>query len=296
MEQVLLAINPVAFSIGTIEVRWYGILIALGIVLAYFVAQKEAVKRGLPEDFLTDMLIWAIPISIISARIYYVAMKWEYYGANPEKIIQIWNGGIAIHGALIGAVITAYIFSRNRGISFLKVADIVAPSLLIGQIIGRWGNFMNQEAYGGPVSREFLENLMIPNWIIEQMYVQDLGTYVHPTFLYESMWNVIGLIILLTLRKVNLHRGEIFFGYMIWYSIGRFYIEGMRTDSLYLIGELRSAQVVSILAIVLGIIFIVYRRMMVRPVVRYLDEEKAPSNNKKTNTKNNNVKNKAKKK
>ncbi|MBD8027806.1 prolipoprotein diacylglyceryl transferase [Ureibacillus sp. Re31] len=271
MEQILLAINPVAFSIGSIEVRWYGILIASGIVLAYIVGQREAVKRGLPDDFLADMLIWAIPISIICARLYYVVMKWEYYGANPEKIIQIWNGGIAIHGALIGAVITAYIFCRKRGISFLKVADIVAPSILIGQIIGRWGNFMNQEAFGGPVSREFLENLMLPNWIIEQMYIQDLGTYVHPTFLYESLWNVLGLIILLVLRKVNLQRGEIFFAYMIWYSIGRFYIEGMRTDSLYLVGELRSAQVVSIIAIVIGIVAIVYRRMKVRPVVRYLD-------------------------
>lgn len=287
MEQVLLAINPVAFSLGNMEVRWYGILIALGIVLAYFVGQREAVKRGLPEDFLADLLIWAIPISIISARIYYVSMKWEYYGANPEKIIQIWNGGIAIHGALIGAVITAFIFCKKKGFSFLKVADILAPSLLIGQIIGRWGNFMNQEAYGGPVSREFLENLMIPNWVIEQMYVQDLGTYVHPTFLYESLWNVVGLIILLILRKVNLHRGEIFFSYMIWYSIGRFYIEGMRTDSLYLIEELlRSAQVVSILAIVLGIILIVYRRMKVRPVVRYLDEEKTAGHNAKNSTKN----------
>jgi len=291
LKQLLLAIDPIAFSIGSLDVRWYGILIASGIVLAYFVGQREAVKRGLPEDFLADMLIWAIPISILFARIYYVSMKWEYYGANPEKIIQIWNGGIAIHGALIGAVLTAYIYCKKKGFSFLKVADILAPSLLIGQIIGRWGNFMNQEAFGGPVSREFLENLMIPNWIIEQMYVQELGTYVHPTFLYESLWNVVGLIILLSLRKVNLHRGEIFFSYMIWYSIGRFYIEGMRTDSLYLIGELRSAQVVSILAIILGIVFIVYRRMKVRPVVHYLDEEKTVNN-----TAGKNAKNKVKKK
>lgn len=283
MEQILLAINPVAFSLGGLEVRWYGILIAFGILIAYFVGQKEAVKRGLPEDFLADLLIWAIPISIISARIYYVVMKWEYYGANPEKIIQIWNGGIAIHGALIGAVITAYIFSKKRGISFLKVADIAAPSILIGQIIGRWGNFVNQEAFGGPVSREFLENLMLPNWLIEQMYVQELGTYVHPTFLYESFWNLIGLVILLSLRKVNLQRGEIFFSYMIWYSIGRFYIEGMRTDSLYLAGELRSAQVVSIISIIIGIVAIVYRRIKVRPIVRYLDVEKKekPKNKKK---------------
>ncbi|RUL47398.1 prolipoprotein diacylglyceryl transferase [Lysinibacillus antri] len=274
MEQILLAIDPVAITLGPLTVRWYGILIALGIMLAYFVGQREAIKRGLPENFLADLLIWAIPIAIVSARIYYVAMKWEYYGANPGKIIQIWNGGIAIHGALIGAVITAYIFSKKRGVSFLKVADIAAPSILIGQIVGRWGNFMNQEAYGGPVSREFLEGLMIPNWIIEQMYIQELETYVHPTFLYESLWNVVGLIILLALRKVNLQRGEIFFSYMIWYSIGRFFIEGMRTDSLYLIGELRSAQVVSILSIVIALAAIIYRRMKVRPVVRYLDVEK----------------------
>lgn len=273
MDHILLALDPIALEIGSIKIRWYGILIATGIVLAYFIGQREAVKRGLPENFLADLLIWAIPISIICARIYYVVMKWEFYGANPGKIIQIWNGGIAIHGALIGAVITAYIFCRKRGVSFLKVADIAAPSILVGQIIGRWGNFMNQEAFGGPVSRDFLENLMLPNWIIEQMYIEELGTYVHPTFLYESLWNVVGLIILLSLRKVNLHRGEIFFSYMIWYSIGRFFIEGMRTDSLYLIGNLRSAQVVSILAIIIGIAAIVYRRMKVRPVVRYKDNK-----------------------
>ncbi|MCP1145839.1 prolipoprotein diacylglyceryl transferase [Lysinibacillus endophyticus] len=278
MENILLAIDPVAFSLGPIQVRWYGILIATGIVLAYFVGQREAVKRGLPENFLADMLIWAIPISILSARAYYVIMKWDYYSANPGKIIQIWNGGIAIHGALIGAVITAYFFARSRGVSFLKVADIAAPSILIGQIIGRWGNFMNQEAFGGPVTREFLENLMLPNWIIEQMYIEELGTYVHPTFLYESLWNVIGLIILISLRKVNLHRGEIFFTYMIWYSIGRFFIEGMRTDSLYLIGELRSAQVVSILSIIIGLAAIIYRRWKVRPIVRYLDQEQTKKN------------------
>lgn len=273
MESVLLAIDPVAISIGPISVRWYGIIIATGIVLAYLIGQKEAVKRGLPDDFIADLLIWAIPISILSARIYYVTMKWEYYGANPGKIIEIWNGGIAIHGALIGAIITAYVFSHKRGVSFLRVADIAAPSILIGQIVGRWGNFMNQEAFGGPVSRDFLESLMLPDWLINQMYVEELGTYVHPTFLYESVWNLVGFIILILLRKVNLQRGEMFFLYIIWYSIGRFFIEGMRTDSLYLIGELRSAQVVSIIGIVVGIVVIIYRRMKVRPVVHYLDNK-----------------------
>lgn len=271
MEKILLAIDPVAFNLGPISVRWYGIIIVSGIILAYYVGQKEGKKRGLPDDFFSDLLIWAIPISIVSARLYYVIMKWDYYGSNPGKIIEIWNGGIAIHGALIGAIVTAIIFCRVRDVSFLKVADIAAPSILIGQIIGRWGNFMNQEAYGGPVSREFLESLFLPNWIIEQMYIHDLGTYVHPTFLYESLWNFLGLILLLVLRKVNLQRGEIFFSYLIWYSIGRFFIEGLRTDSLYLIGDFRSAQVVSILAIIVGIVCIIYRRIK-GPGVRYLDK------------------------
>ena len=273
MDLLLLDINPVAFHLGPIPVRWYGILIVSGILIAYYVGQKEAVKRGLPEDFLADLLLWAVPISILCARIYYVAMRWDYYSQYPGKMIEIWNGGIAIHGALFGAFATAYIFTRIRGVSFLRVADIAAPSILIGQIIGRWGNFMNQEAYGGPVSRTFLENLFLPDWIINQMYIEELGTYVHPTFLYESVWNLIGLLILLVLRKVNLNRGEIFFSYLIWYSIGRFYIEGLRTDSLYLIGDIRSAQVVSIIGIIVGIGAIIYRRIKVKPAIKYLDNK-----------------------
>lgn len=288
----LLAINPVAFHLGPIPVNWYGIIIGAGIVIAYFLAQKEAVRRGLDQEFFADLLIWAIPISILSARVYYVSMKWDYYGQNPGRIIEIWNGGIAIHGALIGAFITAYIFTRKRKVSFLKLADIAAPSILIGQIIGRWGNFINQEAYGGPVSREFLEGLFLPNWLIEQMYIREDGNYVHPTFLYESLWNIIGFIILMFARKWNWRRGEMFFFYLIWYSFGRFFIEGMRTDSLYLIdGVLRSAQVVSIIGIIAGIIAIVYRRMKVKPVVRYLDDEKPV-----VTTKNNNKNKKSKKK
>jgi phosphatidylglycerol:prolipoprotein diacylglycerol transferase len=280
----LLTINPVAFHLGPIPVNWYGLIIGFGILLAYLIAQREAVKLGLHEEFFADLLIWAVPIGILSARFYYVTMKWDYYSQNPGQIIEIWNGGIAIHGALIGAFITAYIFTKKRNVSFLRVADIAAPSILVGQIIGRWGNFMNQEAYGGPVTRSFLENLFLPNWIIEQMYIKEDGTYVHPTFLYESVWNIIGFIILIIARKLNWRRGEMFFFYLIWYSFGRFFIEGLRTDSLYLIGELRSAQVVSILAIAVGIIAIVYRRMKVKPVVRYLDIEKSDlkqQNNKK---------------
>lgn len=269
MDSILMAINPVAFTLGPISVRWYGIIIACGIIIAYFVGQREMIKRGFNEEILTDLLIWAVPISIICARIYYVTFEWPYYAAHPDEIIQIWHGGIAIHGALIGAFVTAIIFTHKRGISFWKIADILAPSLIIGQIIGRWGNFMNQEAYGGVVERSFLENLHLPNWLIEQMNVN--GFYHHPTFLYESVWNLIGLIILLVLRKVNPQRGEIFLTYIIWYSFGRFFVERMRTDSL-LIGDLRMAQIVSLVGLVLGVIILIYRRLNIKPPVQYKDQ------------------------
>ncbi|MFJ8263425.1 prolipoprotein diacylglyceryl transferase [Rummeliibacillus sp. NPDC094406] len=269
MDSILMAINPVALQLGPISVRWYGVIIACGIIVAYFVGQREMVKRGFGEDLLTDLLIWAVPISIICARIYYVTFEWPYYSSHPSEIIKIWHGGIAIHGAIIGALITAFVFTKKRGISFWKIVDILAPSLIIGQIIGRWGNFMNQEAYGGIVDRSFLEGLHLPNWLIEQMNVN--GFYHQPTFLYESSWNLVGLIILLLLRKANLRRGEIFLTYIIWYSFGRFFIEGLRTDSL-LIGNLRIAQIVSLVGIVVGVILIIYRRLTIKPPVRYKDQ------------------------
>lgn len=266
----VLAINPIAFSLGPLEVRWYGILIALGIVLAFIVVQKEMVKRGMHPDFLTDLLIWAVPIAIVSARIYYVIFSWDYYKDHPGQIIQIWEGGIAIHGALIGAFITTYFFTKKRGISFWKVVDIAAAGLLIGQIIGRWGNFMNQEAHGGPVSETFLETTIIPDWIMNQMTIE--GVTYHPTFLYESMWNIVGLIIIILLRKVNLKRGEMFLFYLVWYSAGRFFIEGMRTDSLYVIGELRAAQLVSAITIIVAIAVFIVRRYVQKVNVKYQDK------------------------
>ncbi|WP_019414271.1 prolipoprotein diacylglyceryl transferase [Paenisporosarcina sp. TG20] len=269
MNFLLGAINPTAFSLGPIDVRWYGVIIASGIVLAFIVGQKEMVKRGFHPDFLTDLLMWAVPLAILGARLYYVLFKWEYYAENPGQILQIWEGGLAIHGALIFSFIVAYLFTRKRNESFLKVADIVAPSILIGQTIGRWGNFINQEAHGGPVSRGFLESMFLPDWVINQMRID--GTYYHPTFLYESVWNFTGVVILILLRRVNLLRGEMFLLYVIWYSFGRFFIEGMRTDSLYLVGELRIAQVMSLMLIAVAIIIVVYRRVMIKESVRYKD-------------------------
>ena len=265
----LLAIDPIAFQLGPLAIRWYGILITTGIVLAFLVVQKEMVKRGMHPDFLTDLLIWAVPISIVSARIYYVIFSWDSYSDNPADVFKIWEGGIAIHGALIGAFLTTYIYTKRKGISFWKVVDIAVPGLLIGQIIGRWGNFINQEAHGGPVSETFLANTWIPDWIMNQMTIN--GVTYHPTFLYESLWNFVGLIIILLLRRVRLKRGEMFFFYLTWYSIGRFYIEGMRTDSLYG-GDLKAAQIVSIIAIVFSVSLFIWRRFVKKINVHYQDK------------------------
>ncbi|MGM0878192.1 MAG: prolipoprotein diacylglyceryl transferase [Bacillota bacterium] len=254
-------IDRIAFEIGPITVYWYGIIIAFGVFLGLYLATKEAKRLGFNKDIIIDLIMWAIPIALISARVYYVIFKWEYYSNNLGKIIAIWEGGIAIHGALIGATITAIVFAKKRGVSFWKLADIVAPSIILGQAIGRWGNFMNQEAHGGPVTREFLENLQLPDMIINQMFIN--GQYYHPTFLYESIWNIAGFIVLIMLRRINLRQGELFLSYMIWYSIGRFFIEGMRTDSLMLTETLRMAQFISIVLVICSLLILVYRRKAV---------------------------------
>ncbi|KYD08009.1 prolipoprotein diacylglyceryl transferase [Caldibacillus debilis] len=249
--------DPVAFKLGPISVRWYGIIIVTGILVAYFLAVREGKKRGIREEIFTDLLIWAVPIAILCARIYYVIFQWDYYSRYPEQIVQIWRGGLAIHGALIGAVATAVVFCRKRNIPFFKLADIAAPSLVIGQAIGRWGNFMNQEAYGGVVTRDFLERLHLPDFIINQMYIG--GQYRHPTFLYESSWDFFVFLLLILLRRMRVKQGEIFFTYLILYSAGRFFIEGMRTDSLMFF-DIRAAQLMSVALIVISAVLIIVRR------------------------------------
>ncbi|EAE7677687.1 TPA: prolipoprotein diacylglyceryl transferase [Listeria monocytogenes] len=255
-------LDPVAIQIGSISVKWYGVIIASAVVIALLLALSEANKRKMDKEIIVDLLIWAIPISIISARIYYVIFEWDFYKNNLGEIVKIWHGGIAIYGALIGAVLTAIIFSQIKKISFWQLADVVAPSLIIAQAIGRWGNFMNQEAHGAETTRSFLESLHLPDFIINQMYID--GAYYQPTFLYESLWNVLGFIVLLIIRRTKIRRGELFLGYVIWYSFGRFFIEGMRTDSL-MWGDFRVSQVLSLLLIVLSIGIIIYRRMKMNP-------------------------------
>ena len=271
MEETIQPIDPIAIAFGPLQVHWYGVIIGLAIILALYIAVRETEKRGLDKDVFMDLMLWAIPIAILSARLYYVIFEWNYYSQNPGEIIAIWNGGLAIHGALIGGVITAIVFTKKKKVSFWQLVDIAAPSIILGQAIGRWGNFINQEAHGGEVTRAFLENLQLPEFIINQMYIN--GAYYHPTFLYESIWNFVGFILLILLRKVNLRRGEMFLSYVIWYSVGRFFIEGMRTDSLMLTESLRMAQTISAVLIIAAVVVLLYRRAKGYSNIRYLDKE-----------------------
>lgn len=228
--------DPIAFRILGIEVGWYGILIGLGMLLAVLVATARAKKENLPDDIIIDLAIIAVPIAVIGTRLYYVAFNWDYYGQFPREILNIRQGGLAIHGGIIGGVLAGYFFCRYKKIRFWQLADIVAPSIILGQAIGRWGNYINQEAYGRPTDLPW--GIMIN------------GVKVHPTFLYESIWNFIVFFFLLYYTKKKKIEGEIFLLYLILYSFARFFIEGLRTDSL-MIGPLRTAQVIS-LAIIFG--------------------------------------------
>ncbi|MED4402811.1 prolipoprotein diacylglyceryl transferase [Metabacillus fastidiosus] len=272
MADIFPPLDPVFLDLGPLKIRWYGLIIGIGALLGLWIAMRESVKRGFHKDVFVDLVLFAIPIAILCARLYYVIFKWDYYSQNPGDILKIWEGGLAIHGGLIGAIATGFVYAKIKKLSFWKLADIAAPSIILGQAIGRWGNFMNQEAHGGPVSREFLEGLFLPDFIVNQMEIN--GVYYHPTFLYESIWNLVGFIILILLRKVNLRRGELFLSYIIWYSIGRFFIEGLRTDSLMLTESLRIAQVISITLIVIAIGVLLFRRFKGYANERYLDIDK----------------------
>ncbi|MGL4849914.1 MAG: prolipoprotein diacylglyceryl transferase [Clostridium sp.] len=247
--------NPVAFEIGGFEVMWYGVLIGCGIILAFVLAYFNAKKKGLNFDTLIDLFLVAFPCAIIGARAYYVIFEWSYYKGDILKMLDIRQGGLAIHGGLIGAFLAAFIFTRVKKINFLAYADLVAPSIILAQAVGRWGNFMNSEAHGGPVSKEFISHF--PKFIRDGMYIN--GQYYHPTFLYESIWNILVCVLLvIILYKVKKgYEGITICSYMILYSVGRFFIEGLRTDSLMFFG-LRIAQLISLAGIIAGILGIIY--------------------------------------
>ena len=215
----------------------YGVLIALAIAVGVTLCSHEEKRLGLPRDTTIDLALWIIPAAIVGARLYYVAFQWDMYAGNPLRVLYVWEGGLAIYGGVIGGALAGLIFSRVKKISFATLADLVAPALILGQAIGRWGNFVNQEAYG-----RLIEN---PALQFFPLAVYADGAWHMTTFFYESLWNFIGFWILWLNRKRVTARGNLFLGYLCWYGLGRTVIEGWRMDSL-MWGSVRVSQALSL--------------------------------------------------
>jgi prolipoprotein diacylglyceryl transferase len=245
--------NPVAFSIFGQPIYWYGILISAGVLIGIFLAMHHAKIFGMDQDSIVDMALLAIPMAIIGARLYYVIFEWDQYKGHPLDIFNIRKGGLAIYGGVLGGVLGGYLFSRWKKIDFWNLTDICAPSIILGQAIGRWGNYINQEAYGVVVNNPQWQ------WFPVAVFIQADQQWHMATFFYESFWNLIVFFILMGYRRHRKRTGEVFLLYLILYSLGRIFIEGLRTDSLYL-DNVRISQLLGILLVVLGIVLFVYRR------------------------------------
>ena len=247
--------NRLALDLGFIKIYWYSITMFLGVLFGIIVAYIEFKRKKMDINKFENMTFYAILFGFVGARLYYVLFNLDYYLNEPIEIFKVWNGGLAIHGGIIGAVIAICIYCKKNKINFFEILDICAPALVIGQVIGRWGNFFNSEAHGGIVTRSFLESLHLPEFIINGMYIN--GNYYHPTFLYESFFNLICFIILMILRKnKKIKIGMISGIYLMWYSVIRFFVESLRTDSLML-GSLKMAQVISIVLFIIGLVLII---------------------------------------
>ncbi len=250
--------NPIAFQLGLIAVHWYGLLIGLGIALALLVVYRLSNRGGMDTESVIDACIYMLPFGFVGARLYYVLFNLDFYLKRPDEIVKVWHGGLAIHGGVLAAVIFLFFYTRRKKMEFLRLLDILAPAVILAQAIGRWGNFVNQEAFGGIVSEAFISRF--PAFIQQGMLID--GSYHHPTFLYESVWNlgVFAFLLYLSLRKPE-PRGKILAGYLTLYSLGRFFIEDLRTDSLML-GPIQVARLISLLGILAGlvILFLAHRR------------------------------------
>ena len=262
-----IAMNRVAIDLGFMQIYWYSIIILVAIFTGVTIVYLEAKKQKMNLDDFTDLFFCTVIYGLIGARIYYVLFNLSYYLSNKLEIFEVWNGGLAIHGGIIGGLLYVIYFSKKRKYNFLKLLDMMVVGLIIAQSIGRWGNFFNQEAYGPVVSLEQLQKDMIPNFIIERMKI--LGQYHEPTFYYESLWNLNGFIILMTLRRFKkLEIGTLTGVYCIYYSIGRLYIESLRMDSLML-GNFKVAQIISIILILLGTFLIIRPKIFKKSELYY---------------------------
>ena len=249
--------DPVAIRLFGIDIMWYGVIISTGIIIALLLTEYTCKLRDIKYDDVLTIFLITFPLAVIGARLYYVIFEFNnYYKDNLGDIFNIRQGGLAIHGAIITTVLVVYLYAKKKGMNFLALLDVAAPSLIIAQSLGRWGNFFNQEAHGGPVSKEFIS--VFPEFIQKGMFID--GTYYHPTFLYESIWNLgVFLVLFYLIHKVR-KRGVVALSYLGLYSLGRFFIEGLRTDSL-MVGPIRTAQLISILGIVICIVglFMIYK-------------------------------------
>ena len=265
-------VDPVrAFDIGPLSIHMYGIIIAFGLVLAAVYAMRRAPQFGLTEDHVLDGVLWVTPFAFLCARAYYCAFSWELYADNPISVLYIWQGGIAIYGGVLGAVAGILVFCRVKKISLGATLDLVLLGFLIGQAIGRWGNFFNREAFGAETD----------TWLRMGLYDTITGTvtYHHPTFLYESVWNALGFVVLHFLSKKREYDGQIALGYAAWYGLGRFFVEGLRTDSLYLPGtELRVSQLLAAVSFFAAAAVLVY--FMFKPPVKPLFADRARNTDK----------------
>lgn len=239
------SLNRVAFSILGKNIYWYGIIICTGFLLAAWYMNRHREQAGISSDHLLDCLIICVPTAIVCARIYYVAFEWDYYSQHLSEIIAVWNGGIAIYGAVIGVLLALWSYSRYKKIPFASLCDVAAPGLLLGQCIGRWGNFVNAEAHGGETSLPWGMSI-------------NGAAPVHPTFLYESLWNFTGFLLLNARSKKQQFRGELALLYVAWYGLGRAWIEGLRTDSLML-GSVRVSQMLAVVSCVAAVFILVHQ-------------------------------------
>ncbi len=244
-----LSINPPSYiTVFGRDIYLYGILIACGFLLAILCCAHIAPRFGMDPDAFYDLVIRLIPISILGARLYYVLFRLDYYLQHPREIFAIWEGGLAIYGGILAGILTVYLYCRRKKLSFPAMLDLLTPGLLIGQIIGRWGNFFNREAFGSETDVFCRMGLTSPD---------GSTVYVHPTFLYESLWNLAGLLLLLPILRKRQYNGQLLLLYFLWYGFGRFWIEGLRTDSLMLgstgirVSQLLSAVLVLVSAVVL---------------------------------------------
>ena len=248
-------IDPIAvrnlFGIEGLNINWYGIIVCAGIIAGILVGKKIAREKGYNFDMIIDLMLIVLPLAIICARIYYVAFEWENYAGDFMKMIAIWEGGIAIYGGVIGALIGALIFCKWRKVPFGDILDIGAPGLILGQAIGRWGNFVNQEAFGNLITDKALQ--FFPYGV----YIEADASWHQATFFYESMWNLLVFIALMLYRKKAKHKGNVFVMYLVLYGIGRAFIEGLRTDSLWMIpGVIRVSQLLSVILVIAGAVYL----------------------------------------